>query len=74
MQKIRELACNFIRFAVEASQILVSIDNIAIQGNLLPTLTWWQAAAAGLEFKKVSKTDGEYSHFIGLRWIDNFKD
>ena len=51
----------------DASQILqLGIDNIAIQGNLLPTLTQvGQAAAAGLEFKKVSKTDGEYDILSG---------
>ena len=51
----------------DASKILeLGIDNIAIQGNLLPTLTQvGQAASAGLEFKRVSKTDGEYSILSG---------
>ena len=63
----QELATIASDLRLEESQILqLGIDNIAIQGNLLPTLTQvGQAAAAGLEFKRVSKTDGEYSILSG---------
>ena len=63
----QELAAISSDLQSEESQILqLGIDNIAIQGNLLPTLTQvGQAAEAGLEFKKVSKTDGEYSILSG---------
>ena len=63
----QELASIALDLQSGTSKILdLGIDNIAIQGNLLPTLTQvGLAAEAGLEFKRVSKTDGEYSILSG---------
>ena len=63
----QELASIALDLQSGVSKILdLGIDNIAIQGNLLPTLTQvGLAAEAGLEFKRVSKTDGEYSILSG---------